>query len=203
MNGESFVEQIAVSLGIKQAQLKTADVHAKIPALKRKAEEYEREAVVLEGASLANRAKAFSPETPATERARLMRQSTADAQKAKTMAGFAATFLTQLGQFVALETTMQIADEMKEVGLLGENVTVADWQSATDTMQDEIQRMIATSQKLGDVMSGVLTQNNADAGESVADELNELFAKWEAETDPVKKAEIQKLIEAKSNAALA
>jgi len=203
MSGENFVEQIAVSLGIKQAQLKTADVHAKIPALKRKAEEYERNAVALEDASLANRAKAFSPETPASERASLMRQSTADAQKAKTMAGFAATFLTQLGQFVALETTMQIADEMKEVGLLGENVTVADWQSATDTMQDEIHRMIATSQKLGDVMSGVLTQNNADSGESVADELNALFARWEAETDPVKKAEIQKLIETKSNAALA
>ena len=35
-NGDSIVEKIAVSLGMKPAQLKIADIHAKIPALKRR-----------------------------------------------------------------------------------------------------------------------------------------------------------------------
>ena len=201
MSETSLVDRIAVSLGIKPSQLKTADVHAKIPALKRKAEEYEKQAVAAETSSLTNRAKAFSPDTPAADRAQLMRQSTIDAQRAKTLSGFAATFIAQLGHFSALETTMQIADEMKEVGLINSNITAVDWQNAMDTMQDEIQRMISTSQKLGDVMSSVLS-DTPTSGAEVADELNLLFAKYEAEKDPIKKAEIQKLIETKSNAAL-
>jgi len=202
MKEETIVDKIAISLGIKASQLKTADVHAKIPALRRTAEEYEKKAVAAEASSLENRGKAFSPDTPAVDRARYMRQSTKDAQLAKTLAGFAGTFLTQLGHFTALETTMQIADEMKQVGLLSSDVSAMDWQNAMDTMQEEIQRIISTNQKLGDVMGSVLADSSSD-GMEVADELNELFAKYEAETDPVKKAEIQRTIEAKSNAVLA
>ena len=202
MNNESIVDKIAQALGVKASQIKTSDIHAKIPNIKRKAEEYEKQAVAAETSSLANRAKAFSPDTPAGERAQLMRQSTIDAQRAKTLAGFAGTFLTQLGHFTALETTMQIADEMKEVGLINSDVSAMDWQKAMDTMQDEIQQMIATTQKLGDVMGSVLTDPSS-GGTELVDELNQLFAKYEAETDPVKKAEIQRQIEAKSNAVLA
>ena len=180
MKEERFIDKIATSLGIKPAQLKTADVHAKIPALRRMAEDYEKQAVAAEAASLENKAKAFSPDTPAADRAKFMRQSTMDAKQAKTLAGFAATFLTQLGNFTALETTMQIADEMKEVGLISSDVSAMDWQNAMDTMQSEIQRIIATNQKLGDVMGSVLSESSSDAAD-VTDELNALFAKWEAE----------------------
>ena len=96
---------------------------------------------------------------------------------------------------------MQIADEMKEVGLISADASAMDWQNAMDTMQDEIQRMISTTQKLGDVMGSVLS-DSTPGGAEVTDELNALFAKYEAETDPEKKAEIQRMIEAKSNAAL-
>ena len=202
MKEETLVDKIAISLGIKPAQLKTADVHAKIPSLRRTAEDYERQAVAAEAASLENRAKAFSPDTPAADRAKYMRQSSMDAQRAKTLAGFAGTFLTQLGNYTALETTMQIADEMKSVGLLSSDVSAMDWQKAMDSMQSEIQRIIATNQKLGDVMGSVLSESSSDAA-NVADELDALFKKWEAETDPVKKAEIQRIIDTKCNAALA
>ncbi len=201
MPKESIVETIAVTLKLKPAQIKTADVHAKIPALKRMVEKYEKEAVAAEGASLANRARAFSPDTPAAERAQLMRQSTMDAQRAKMHATCAGTFLTQLGNFTSLETTMQIADEMKEVGLINSDASAMDWQNAMDTMQDEIQQMIATSQKLGDVMGSVLA-DSPTGGTDLVEELNQLFAKYEAETDPVKKEEIRKTIEAKSDAQL-
>lgn len=202
MEKESLVDKLAVSLGIKPAQLKTSDVHAKIPELRRKAEDYEKQAVAAESSALENRAKAFSPDTPAADRARLMRQSTQDAQRAKTLAGFASTFITQLGHFTALETTMQIADEMKEVGLISSKTSAVDWQKAMDTMQDEIQCMISTTQKLGDVMGSVLRESTS-AETDVSDELDRLFAQWQAESDPDKKAEIQRQIEAKSNAALA
>ena len=202
MKEETLVDKIAVSLGLKPAQLTTANIHEKMPALKRMAETYEKEAIALEASSLENRAKAFSPDTPAADRAHLMRQSSMDAQKAKTKANFASTFLTQLGHFTTLETTMQIVDEMKEVGLMKSNMSVTDWQGAMDTMQDDIQQILTTSQKLGDVMGSVLTETSS-GGTEIVDELDKLFAEYEAETDPVKKAEIQKKIEAKSNSVLA
>ena len=192
---------IAALFGKRPSQLTTADVHAKIPALKRKAEEYEKQAIAAEASALENRAKAFSPDTKSADRARLMRQSNQDAQRAKTFAGFAGTFLTQLGHCTALETTMQIADEMKEVGLINSDVSVMDWQTAMDTMQDEIQRIIATNQKLGDVMGSVLAETTPD-GDEVVDELDRLFARYEAEKDPKKKAEIQRIIESKNKAIL-
>jgi hypothetical protein len=202
MKEETLVDRIAVSLGLKAAQLRTADVHAKIPVLKRKAADYEAQAVAAEESALKNRAKAFSPDTPAAERAKLMRQSTSDAQRAKTLAGFASTFLTQYGHFSALETAMRIADEMKDVGLISSNASVNDWQGAMDSMQDEIEMMIESTKKLGDVMSCALTDTSAgNPGE--LEELDRLFAQYEAEKDPVRKAEIQRKIEAKSNAALA
>ena len=201
---ETLVDRIAISLGIKPALLKTADIHAKIPALKRKAEEYEKQAIAAEKASLDNREKAFSPDTPAADRSQLFRQSSLDAQKAKTLANFAGTFLTQLGHFTALETTMQITDEMKEVGLVSSNVSITDWQNAMDTMQDEIQQIINSSQKVGDVMETVLmaTPTSSSMEMEVKNELDRLFDKYNAETDPVKKAEIQKTIEAKYKAQL-
>ena len=202
MKDETLVDRIAVSLGIKTAQLKTADVHAKIPALKRKAADYEAQAVASEESALKNRAKAFSPDTPAAERAKLMRQSTVDAQRAKTLAGFAGTFLTQYGHFMARGTAMRIADEMKEVGLISPNASITDWQGAMDSMQDEIEMMVESTKKLGDVMSCALTDTSAGQSDEL-DELNVLFAQYEAEKDPAKKVEIQRKIEAKSNAALA
>lgn len=202
MNEETLVDRIAVSLGLKAAQLKTSDVHAKIPALRRKAADYEAKAVAAEESALKNRAKAFSPDTPAIERAKLMRQSTEDAKRAKVLAGFASTFLTQYGHFTALETAMQIADEMKEVGLISPTASITDWQGAMDSMQDEIEMMVESTKKLGDVMSCALS-DTSDGKSDELDELNMLFAKYEAEKDPVKKAEIQRTIEAKSNAAIA
>lgn len=183
-------------------QLATADIHGKILALKRNVEKWEGQAVAAERSALVNREKAFSPDTPETERARLIRQSVIDTQNAKMLSGYAATFLTQFGHYTELETVMQIADEMKEVGLIDSDVSVVDWQKAMDTMQDEIQRIIATSQKLGDVMGSVLAQDSAAVGIDMVDELDQLFAKWKSESDPAKKAEIQRQIEAKSNAAL-
>lgn len=201
MKDETIVDKIAGILGMKSSDIRLKDVHAKMPALKRKAEEYEKQAVAAETASLENRAKAFSPDTAAADRARLMRQSQQDALRAKSLSGFAGTFLTQLGNFTALETTMQIAEEMKNVGLITSEISATDWQGAMDTMQDEIQKMITVSQNLGNAMGSVLADVQT-GGEDITDELNQLFAKYEAETDPVKKAEIQKIIEAKSYAAL-
>ena len=172
----SIAEQIALTLNIKPDQLKTADVHAKIPALMRMVEKYEKEAIAAETAALTNRARAFSPDTPAAERASLLRQSTEDANRAKMLAMCAGTFLKSLGKFRLLETTMQTVDAMKEAGLVNSDETVMDWQNAMDTMQDEIQQMISTSQKLGDVMGSVLADSSSDSSD-VIDELNQLFDK--------------------------
>lgn len=199
MSEESFVNKIAESLGIKPSQLTTDDVHAKIPNIRRKSEDYEKKAVQMEAEALQAKTKAFAPETPSAERALLMRKAKDCADKAKMYAGFASTFITQLGQYSLLETSMQITDEMKEVGLIGKDVSITDWQKTVDSMQDDIRVMTATSQKLSDVMSSVLKETVPSETDVEADELTELFKQWDAETDPVKKAEIQKKIEAKSN----
>lgn len=196
------LEDIAKMLNKDKSQIKLCDISAKIPELKRKVESYRKEAVEAEAQSLAKRAKAFSPETPAADRASLMRHSGMDADKAKTLSGFASTLLAQLGNFEALETTMQIANEMKEVGLISPNVKAIDWQNAMDTMQVEIQQMITTTQKLGHVMTGALSPLNVNDSKSAdIDDLEQLFNAWENEPDPVKKAEIQRQIELKTKVA--
>lgn len=196
------LEEIARILKKDKKEIKLSDISAKIPELKRKVESYRKDAVEAEAQSLAKRAKAFSLETPAADRASLMRNSAMDAEKAKTLSGFASTLLAQLGNFEALETTMQIANEMKEVGLISPNIKAIDWQNAMDTMQVEIQQMITTTQKLGHVMTGALSSSNVDDSKSEdIDELQQLFNAWEKESDPVKKAEIQRQIELKTKVA--
>ena len=135
----SIAEQIALTLNIEPDQLKTADVHAKIPALMHMVEKYEKEAIAAETVAFTNRARAFSPDTPAAERGQLMRQSTEGASRAKMLAMCAGTFLKFLGKFRLLETTMQTVDAMKEARLVNSDDTVMDWQNAMDTMPVEIQ----------------------------------------------------------------
>lgn len=200
----NIFEEIAKILNKDKSQIELADVRTKVPALKATAERYGKQAIEAESSALVNRAKAFSPETPAVDRARLMRQAMMDAERAKTLSGFASTFLTQLGNFLALETTMQIANEMKEVGLISSDIKAIDWQNAMDTMQVEIQQMISVTQKLGHVMTGALSSSGNDgAGSQDVDDLERLFRAWESEPDPLRKAEIQKQIEARTKVAFA
>lgn len=99
---------------------------------------------------------------------------------------------------------MQIANEMKEVGLISSDIKAIDWQNAMDTMQVEIQQMISVTQKLGHVMTGALSSTGNDgAGSQDVDDLERLFRAWESEPDPLRKAEIQKQIEARTKVAFA
>lgn len=198
---KNILEEIAKVLNKDRSQIQLADIQAKIPSLKTTADKYARQAVEAEAAALANKGKAFSPDVSAVDRAKFMRQAMMDANRAKTLSGFAGTFVTQYGNFLALETTMQIANEMKEVGLIESDIKAIDWQNAMDTMQVEIQQMISTTQKLGHVMTGALSIDNS-IGSSEEDELENLFKAWESEVDPVKKAEIQKQIESKTKLSL-
>lgn len=198
---KNILEEIAKALNKDRSQIQLADIQAKIPSLKTTADKYARQAVEAEAAALANKGKAFSPDVSAVDRAKFMRQAMMDANRAKALSGFAGTFVTQYGNFLALETTMQIANEMKEVGLIESDIKAIDWQNAMDTMQVEIQQMISTTQKLGHVMTGALSIDNS-IGSSEEDELENLFKAWESEVDPVKKAEIQKQIESKTKLSL-
>ena len=136
-------------------------------------------------------------DTKPAERASLFRQAEADMQRAKMEAGFASGILTQLGCYTQLETTMQIVEQMKVNGLIDGNMSAADWQKSIDTMQDEIQVMLAEIGKLGNAMDAALAYEAPEAHTALANELDQLYAKFDAEPDPVKKAEIRKQIEAK------
>lgn len=203
MEANNLVDQIAVGLGIRPDKLKIQDVQHKIPSIRQMADKYEKQALQAEKAALAARAKAYSPETPAGERARLIRSATESANEATRMAKFAGTFLTQLGNYTALETTMRIVEQMKEVGLFGDKAGAVDWQEALDGMQVEIRRLTDMCENLGNAMNGALSQSTTEESEPELDNLNALFEKWEKEPDPVKKAAIQKEIDKAANLALA
>ena len=202
MSNESLVSKVAEWMGVKPAQLKLADISAKIPNIRRKVERYKSQAIAAEAEALKKREQSFSPETNPAERASLFRQADAEMQKAKMEAGFATSFLTQLDYYTQLETTMQIVEQMKENGFINEKASSVDWQKSIDSMQDEIQAMLAVVQKLGDAMGTALTHDTPSASDSLADELEQLFKKFDAEPDPVKKAEIRKQIEARNARAL-
>ena len=194
---EGILEKVADILGKKPAQLTAEDLRLNLQTLKRRVEEYERDAVAAEAAALANRAKAYSPDVSSADGARLLRQSQADKMKAERMAGFASTFMAQLGNVSSLVTTMQIADDMKNVGLINSSSSVADLQKSMDKMQLEIDQLVSSSERLGEAMNIAFSQFNkgsADVKEE-KDELETLLAKYKSESDPVKKAELQKKID--------
>lgn len=195
---EGILEKVADILGKKPAQLTAEDLRLNLQTLKRRVEEYERDAVAAEAAALANRAKAYnSPDVSSADGARLLRQSRADKMKAERMAGFASTFMAQLGNVSSLVTTMQIADDMKNVGLINSSSSVADLQKSMDKMQLEIDQLVSSSERLGEAMNIAFSQFNkgsADVKEE-KDELETLLAKYKSESDPVKKAELQKKID--------
>ncbi len=203
MASSALVESIAVGLGIRPDKLKLQDVQGKIPSIRRMVDKYEKQAIQAEKTALTARAKAYSPETPAGERARLMRSAAQTAEEAKRLGQFAATFLTQLGNYTALETTMRIVEQMRSVGLFGDTEGAVDWQAALDGMQIEIRRLTDMCAKLGVAMSSALSQVGEEESAPEVDSLNALFEKWDKEQDPVKKAEIQKEIDKAANMALA
>ncbi|MBR4171235.1 MAG: hypothetical protein IKR48_06250 [Kiritimatiellae bacterium] len=198
MSDESLIEKVAVLAGIRPAQLKLSDVHKKIPDIRRMVEKHKKAAITAEAESLKKRELSFAAETKPAERASLFRKADADMQRAKMEAGFASNFLTQLGYYTLLETTMQIVEQMKENGLVDEKTSTVDWQKSIDSMQDEIQEMLAVVKKLGDAMGAALACEEPESHASLANELDQLYAKFDAEPDPVKKAEIRKQIEAKA-----
>ena len=194
----NIVEEIAKSLGLTSTQLKVEDIHAKIPQLKRLASQYTKGAVDAESEAMTRRQTAFSPDTPPADRARLMREYTQFANKAKALSSQASIFIVQYGQFQALETTMMIIKEMEDVGLVAKVPGAVDWQTEMDAMSLEIQRLVDDSKKLGEALKSPMEGTSMPE----TDELEQLFARWDAETDPVKKAEIQRQIEAKTNVPL-
>lgn len=198
---EGVIEKAAKMLGKKPAQLTSEDLRLNLMTLKRRVEEYERDAVAAEASSLANRAKAYNLDSGVTpaDAARFIRQAQADKLKAERMAGFAGTFMTQLGNISALVTTMQIADDMKNVGLISSSSSVADLQKSMDKMQMEIDQLVSSSDRLGEAMNIAFSQFNAGAGNvaETKDELEELMKVFREEKDPVKRAEIQRKIDVK------
>ena len=196
---EGVIEKVAKMLGKRPAQLTSEDLRLNLMTLKRRVEEYERDAVAAETSALANRAKAFSPDTTSSDGARLLRQAQADKLKAERMAGFAGTFMAQLGNISALETTMQIADDMKNVGLISSSSSVTDLQKSMDKMQMEIDQLVSSSDRLGEAMNIAFSQFNTESVDvkEVTDDLAKLMEEYRKEPDPAKKAALQKEIYAK------
>ncbi|MDZ7317383.1 MAG: hypothetical protein ONB24_14825 [candidate division KSB1 bacterium] len=195
---DTIVGMVAEWLKIKPAQLKLKDVQEQIPKLRRKVSEYEREALAAEKEAMSLREKAFLPETNAAERPGLMRQAAQAAQKAQMIGRQAGIFLTHLSNFSSLETTMQIVDQLKEVGLLKKGVKIEDWQAVMDSMQVEIEGMIRASQRIGDVMETLMHVEGAQADLTTEKEIKALFKRWEEAKDPAEKARIQKEIDEKT-----
>lgn len=197
------VEVIAQALGKNANQLKLEDIQRALPGIRHKADQYEKEALTAERAALEARAKAFSPETPASERAVLMRRAADCAAQARQLEGFTNTFLVQLGNYTSLETTMKIVEQMSAVGLFEKGKTAVDWQRALDDMQIEIKRMTELTAKFNEAMSSAMPSVDAGSPSPEVDELERLFRQWEAETDPLKKEEIKKKIDQRTNVAMA
>lgn len=194
----TIVNMVAEWLKIKPAQLKLRDIQEQLPKIRRKISEYEREALAAEKESLSFREKAFLPETATSERPGLMRQAAQAAQKAQMIGRQANIFVTHYSNFSALETTMQIVEQLKEVGLLKKGVKIEDWQSVMDSMQIEIEGMIRASQRIGDILDTLMRTDGAVDEIAVEKEIKALFKKWEAATDPAEKARIQKEIDEKT-----
>ncbi len=186
MGNESVGKKLMAALGIKPAQIKTSDVRNKIWELKCKAKEYENQAEAEESLALDYRTTTFSPDTLPADRKLFMRQSDQCAQRAKMHASLAGSLIAQVDYLTALETTMQIVDEMNEVGLIGYNSSSVDLQNAMATMPDEIQRMISANQTFGEEKGDEFA--DSPSVKSYFDEIGGLTAMLEVAEGSAKKA---------------
>lgn len=193
----SIVETIAEKFGVKPEKLTLDMIRKGLPDLRRTMAQYEKEAVDVEKQSIAVKNKAYAPDTPLAERVVLIQKAAQLGKAAAQKANFAAVFIKQYDSFSSLETAMQIAQEMQNVGLFDKAGGAIDWQRALDEMQVEINAVAEMCDKLGDAVSiaipGMDAVDPVAAGE--AGELEALFKKLSETTDPVEQAEIQKKID--------
>ena len=96
----------------------------------------------------------------------------------------AGSLIAQVDYLTALETTMQIVDEMNEVGLIGYNSSSVDLQNAMATMPDEIQRMISVNQTFGEEKGDEFA--DSPSVKSYFDEIRRQTAMLEVAEDSVK-----------------
>lgn len=197
-DSKTMVSTVAEFLGLKPVDLTLKDVQKPLPELRRKMQEYERESLVAEGESIKFRESAFSPDTPQHERASKMRQAKQASDKAQMKMKQTMIFHTQYANFSALESTMQIVEQMKEVGLIQKGTKIEDWQKVVDEMHVEMEAIANRTQQLTDAMSVLTMTSDSSADATVNNELDILFDQWNKATDPVEKMRIQKKIDEKT-----
>ena len=197
-DSKTMVSTVAEFLGLKPAELTLKDVQKPLPELRRKMMEYEREALTAEAESGRFREVAFSPDTPQHERAGKMRQAKQASDKAQMKMKQTMIFHSQYANFSALESTMQIVDQMREVGLIQKGIKIDDWQKVVDEMQSEMETITKRTQQLTDAMSVLMHHTDSSVDTSVNNELDLLFDQWNKATDPVEKMRIQKKIDEKT-----
>ena len=191
-------------------ELSLEDIRRQIFETRRNMEIRNREACSAEAEAEAAIQKTFQPGLSQPERKKLIAKHQNGIQKAKRLAGFALQLGTLLDSLENTEAYMELAESMARSNVAGAgNFSVSDLMQELQEMQAALLPMLQALSQLKTNMDISAEQFDRDLAPDAAttasqNELMALYAKFDAETDPVKKAAIRVEIESlqKSKVAL-
>ena len=208
MSFSSFIKKLFADTGSSEQKPLTLDeIRKRMFETSRNMEMRNREAAVAEQKAQVALQKTFQPGVSAAQRSKLLAEHQRRIKEAKSFISYANQLGSVLETLETAETFMELSETISQSNIAGAGkMDVKEIMKELNDMQAMLGPMIKECQKMKSVMDcsveqfGNMLPSGVPEGQN---ELMELYAKYDAEPDPVKKAAIQAEIQKKSESMLA
>ena len=208
MSFSSFLKKHFFASGSSEAETLTLDeIRTRIFETSRNMEVRNREAAMAEQRAQVALQKTFQPGVNAAQRTKLLADHQRHLKDAKSFISYANQLGSVLETLETAETFMELSETISQSNIAGAGkMDIKEIMKELNDMQAMLGPMIKECQKLKNAMDvsveqfGGMLSSGAPEGQ---DELLALYAKYDAEPDPIKKAAIQAEIQKKSESMLA
>lgn len=207
MSVMSFVKKLFIDSGSSEEKtMSLEDIRTRIFEARRNMEMRNREAALAEQKAQNALQKTFQSGISQMERKNLLAEHARCMREAKSLLGYANQFSSVLETLETAETFMELSEAVAQSDIAGAGkMDIKEIMTELQQMQATLGPMMAECEKLKRTMAmtaegfdGMLSQEESEEQK----ELMALYAKHDAERDPVKRAAIQAEIQKRSAAML-
>ena len=203
MSIPTFLKNLFVESGSSEPKTLSLDeIRKRIFETSRNMEMRNREAAVAEQKAQAALQKTFQPGIGAAQRTKLLAEHQRCLKEAKSFISFANQLGSVLETLESAETFMELSETISQSNIAGAGkMDIKEIMKELQEMQAMLGPMVKECQKLKHTMDVSAEQFGEMLSQGVPEGQNELmalYAKYDAEPDPVKKAAIQVEIQKKS-----
>ena len=208
MSFPKFLKSLFIETGSSEPKMLTLDeIRRRIFETSRNMEMRNREAAAAEQKAQAALQKTFQPGVGAAQRTKLLAEHQRCLKEAKSFIGFANQLGGVLETLETAETFMELSETISQSNIAGAGkMDIKEIMKELQETQAMLGPMIKECQKLKHAMDVSAEQFGDMLSQGVPEGQNELmalYAKYDAEQDPAKKAAIQVEIQKKSESMLA